>query len=167
MSMLRNPDKLLNRAYRAVGKRARDLVLAVLALWVALPLVAAVGVAVRANLGAPILFRHRRPASRRAVELLKFALAALPAPRPIIVVSSRPARRGRPSARDHASTAAARAGARGRRGLRAGSSRSCSACPPPRPRTRGATAGSRWRYDAAVSSTGRPSRGQRAKRARP
>jgi len=26
MSMLRNPDSLLNRAYRAVGKRALDLV---------------------------------------------------------------------------------------------------------------------------------------------
>ena len=32
MSMLRNPDSLLNRAYRAVGKWALDLVLAVPAL---------------------------------------------------------------------------------------------------------------------------------------
>jgi lipopolysaccharide/colanic/teichoic acid biosynthesis glycosyltransferase len=73
MSMLRNPDSLLNRAYRAVGKRALDLVLAVPALWVALALVAAVGVAVRANLGAPIWFRHRRPGLHgEPFELLKF-----------------------------------------------------------------------------------------------
>jgi lipopolysaccharide/colanic/teichoic acid biosynthesis glycosyltransferase len=71
--MLRDPNSVLNRAYRAVGKRALDLALAIPALAVAAPLVAVVGAAVRANLGTPVLFRHRRPGLQgEPFELLKF-----------------------------------------------------------------------------------------------
>jgi lipopolysaccharide/colanic/teichoic acid biosynthesis glycosyltransferase len=71
--MLRDPNSWFNRAYRAAGKRALDLALAVPALVVASPLVAAVGAAVRADLGAPVLFRHRRPGLHaEPFELLKF-----------------------------------------------------------------------------------------------
>lgn len=55
------------------AKRGMDVVLAALALVVALPVMLAVGVAIRVCDGAPVLFRQRRPGLKgRAFTLLKF-----------------------------------------------------------------------------------------------
>jgi lipopolysaccharide/colanic/teichoic acid biosynthesis glycosyltransferase len=47
--------------YRAFGKRLCDLLLATLALVVLAPVFVLVAILVRLNLGAPVLFRQRRP----------------------------------------------------------------------------------------------------------
>ena len=55
------------------GKRAFDLAVAVPALIITAPIQAAVAVAVRRRLGAPVLFRQRRPGLHgRPFELVKF-----------------------------------------------------------------------------------------------
>lgn len=55
------------------AKRGMDVVLAALALVVALPVMVAVGVAIRVCDGAPVLFRQRRPGLKgSAFTLLKF-----------------------------------------------------------------------------------------------
>ena len=59
--------------YEKFGKRALDLGLSVPALVVLAPVSAAVGVAVRAKLGAPVLFRQQRPGrDEQLFELTKF-----------------------------------------------------------------------------------------------
>lgn len=59
--------------YERFGKRALDLGLSVPALVLLAPVAATVGVAVRAKLGAPVLFRQERPGRRgRVFELVKF-----------------------------------------------------------------------------------------------
>ena len=47
--------------YRRVAKRALDVCIAGLALTVLAPVMALVAVAVRSTMGAPVLFRQRRP----------------------------------------------------------------------------------------------------------
>jgi lipopolysaccharide/colanic/teichoic acid biosynthesis glycosyltransferase/glycosyltransferase involved in cell wall biosynthesis len=63
--------------YPRFGKRAADLVVAVMALVLLLPVLAAVALIVRCSLGAPVLFRQTRP-GRHAVPftLLKFRTMA-------------------------------------------------------------------------------------------
>ncbi len=59
--------------YRRRGKRLLDLTLALPAALVAVPLVAAIALAVRWSLGPPVLFRQRRPGfEARPFTLLKF-----------------------------------------------------------------------------------------------
>lgn len=59
--------------YERFGKRALDLGISVPALVVLAPVAAAVGVAVRTKLGAPVLFRQPRPGRNEEVfELTKF-----------------------------------------------------------------------------------------------
>lgn len=59
--------------YRAVGKRALDLLLASLALVLLAPLFAIIALLVRIKLGAPILFRQMRAGAHGApFELIKF-----------------------------------------------------------------------------------------------
>ncbi len=59
--------------YRRFGKRLFDLALAVPALLVLAPIVAAVAVLVRLKLGAPVLFRQERPGLHgRPFTVLKF-----------------------------------------------------------------------------------------------
>lgn len=54
-------------------KRAFDVLVASLALFLALPLMAIVALLVRARLGAPIIFRHRRPGlGAQPFEMYKF-----------------------------------------------------------------------------------------------
>ena len=61
------------KLYRRLGKRALDLGLAMPAMVVLAPVVAAVGVAVRIKLGRPMLFRHVRPGKDGELfEMLKF-----------------------------------------------------------------------------------------------
>ena len=61
------------KLYRRLGKRALDLGLAMPAMVVLAPVVAAVGVAVRVKLGKPMLFRHVRPGKDgKLFELIKF-----------------------------------------------------------------------------------------------
>jgi lipopolysaccharide/colanic/teichoic acid biosynthesis glycosyltransferase len=59
--------------YRCVGKRLLDLLIAVPALVLLAPVLGLVAVLVRVNLGAPVLFRQRRPGFReRPFTILKF-----------------------------------------------------------------------------------------------
>jgi lipopolysaccharide/colanic/teichoic acid biosynthesis glycosyltransferase len=59
--------------YRRFGKRLLDLTLSSLALLLLLPLLAMIGLLVRCQLGAPVLFRQRRPGLHgRPFVLLKF-----------------------------------------------------------------------------------------------
>jgi lipopolysaccharide/colanic/teichoic acid biosynthesis glycosyltransferase len=71
--VIRDPDSWLNRGYRAGGKRLLDLALAIPAAIVVAPILVATSAAVRASVGAPVLFRHVRPGLRtQRFELLKF-----------------------------------------------------------------------------------------------
>ena len=73
MSLLRDPHSWLNRGYRVVGKRALDLAITVPVVLVGWPIVAMIAVAVRIDLGAPVMFRHRRPGKGGVpFELIKF-----------------------------------------------------------------------------------------------
>jgi lipopolysaccharide/colanic/teichoic acid biosynthesis glycosyltransferase len=73
MQLLRDPSSWVNRAYRAGGKRLLDLAVAVPAAIVAAPVLLGVAAAVRASLGAPVLYRHERPGlAARPFELTKF-----------------------------------------------------------------------------------------------
>ena len=59
--------------YQKVGKRLLDLALTIPALLVLAPLGIAIGAAARVKLGAPVLFRQRRPGRDEAIfELIKF-----------------------------------------------------------------------------------------------
>ena len=51
----------MSTTYRAFGKRAIDLLLSLLGLVATLPLLLLVALLVRTRLGAPVLFRQRRP----------------------------------------------------------------------------------------------------------
>jgi lipopolysaccharide/colanic/teichoic acid biosynthesis glycosyltransferase len=64
----------ISRGYYArFGKRMLDLAIAVPTMFAIAPVAVAVGAAVRASIGKPILFRHRRPGLRgQPFELLKF-----------------------------------------------------------------------------------------------
>jgi sugar transferase EpsL len=59
--------------YRRIGKRLLDLTLTIPALIVLMPLLAMIALVVRLRLGAPVLFRQRRPGlNGKAFTLLKF-----------------------------------------------------------------------------------------------
>ena len=59
--------------YEKIGKRTLDLGISIPAIVVLAPVAAAVGVAVRAKLGAPVLFRQQRPGQdEKLFELAKF-----------------------------------------------------------------------------------------------
>lgn len=59
--------------YRRFGKRALDLALTLPGLVVATPVMAGVAVAIRLDMGSPVLFRHQRPGKDgRPFVLLKF-----------------------------------------------------------------------------------------------
>jgi sugar transferase EpsL len=61
------------RVYMSIGKRSGDLILAVLALLASAPLLLAIAVVVRLDLGRPVLFRQRRPGlNGTPFTLLKF-----------------------------------------------------------------------------------------------
>ncbi len=51
----------MSTLYRSFGKRVLDLVLATLAFVLTLPVMLLAALLVRVKLGAPVLFRHRRP----------------------------------------------------------------------------------------------------------
>ena len=73
MRLFQDPASWLNRAYRAAGKRALDLAVALPVAVVTAPIVCAVAAMVRVDLGAPVMFRHRRPGLHGApFELVKF-----------------------------------------------------------------------------------------------
>ena len=59
--------------YEKIGKRTLDLGISIPAIVVLAPVAAAVGIAVRAKLGAPVLFRQQRPGQdEKLFELAKF-----------------------------------------------------------------------------------------------